>query len=159
MTAERPEPTHIVLAVVRHGDRICVAQRSQRVATSRGLWSVVTGYLEPGVEPQDQAWSELSEELGLPRSVLVLRRRLPGVPLTSPGSGKAFVVHPFLFDSTSREVVLNWENDAVQWVDPDWLDQAWCVPWQAALVRALLADGGQDAAPPQSAGPLGLAPA
>lgn len=126
--------------MVRHGDRICVAQRSHAVATSRGLWSVVTGYLEDGTDPDDQAWTELGEELGLARSQLTLRRRLPAVPLTSAASGKAFLVHSFLFDATSTDVVLNWENDAAQWVDPGWLDQACCVSWQAQLVRALVAD-------------------
>ena len=111
------------------------------MATSRGLWSVVTGYLEAGVDPEDQAWTELAEELGLRPPELVLRRKLASVPLTSPSSGKAFTVYPFLFDCPSSGVVLNWEHDAVQWVDPGWLGQPGCVPWQAALVRALLADG------------------
>jgi 8-oxo-dGTP pyrophosphatase MutT (NUDIX family) len=137
----RPEPTQIVLAVVRCGDRICVAKRSHFVATSRGLWSVVTGYLETGTHPEQQAWTELSEELGLDLPDLILRRRLPPVPLTSPARGKAFLVYPFLFDSRSSKVVLNWEHDAVQWVDPTWLDQPGCVSWQPPLVRALLADG------------------
>jgi 8-oxo-dGTP pyrophosphatase MutT (NUDIX family) len=135
-----PEPTQIVLVVVRCGDRICVAQRSQSVATSRGLWSVVTGYLEPDTEPERQAWAEVHEELGLTAPELSLRRRLPAVPVTSPASGKAFLVHPFLFEAPSTSVVLNWEHDAVRWVDSSWLDQPECVPWQAELVRAVLAE-------------------
>jgi 8-oxo-dGTP pyrophosphatase MutT (NUDIX family) len=135
-----PERTQIVLAVVRCGDRICLAQRSQSVATSRGLWSVITGYLEPGTEPEEQAWAEVREELGLTAPELSLRRRRPAVPLTSPASGKAFLVHPFLFDAPSTSVVLNWEHDAVQWVDSSWLDRPECVPWQAELVRAVVAD-------------------
>jgi 8-oxo-dGTP pyrophosphatase MutT (NUDIX family) len=116
-----------------------VARRSQDVATSQGFWSVVTGYLEPGLEPAEQAWTELCEELGLGRPDLRLVRSLPPVPLTSPSSGKRFLVHPFLFERASdREVVLNWEHTAVAWVDPSRLDDADCVPWQRALVRALL---------------------
>ena len=135
-----PERTQIVLAVVRCGDRICVAQRSQSVATSRGLWSVITGYVEPGTEPEEQAWAEVDEELGLTAPELSLRRRLPAMPLTSPASGKAFLVHPFLFEASSTNVVLNWEHDAVHWVDASWLDRPGCVPWQAELVRTVLAD-------------------
>jgi 8-oxo-dGTP diphosphatase len=130
----------VVLAVVRCGAQICVARRSQAVATSRGQWSVVTGYVEPRVEPRTQAWTELAEELGLGPDQLVLRRELAPVSLTSPSSGKAFLVHPLLFDSSSTRVVLNWEHEEVKWVEPDWLDQPGCVPWQAEVVRSLLAE-------------------
>jgi NUDIX domain len=57
--------SEIVLVVLRRGDRICLARRSEQVATSRGLWSVVTGYVEPGVVPLAHARKELVEELGL----------------------------------------------------------------------------------------------
>src|SRR5919202_695990 len=93
----RSDPIQIVVAAVRCGGQICVARRSQSVATSQGQWSVVTGYLEAETDPEQQAWSELKEELGLAPPELILRRRLDPVPLTSPASGKVFLVHPFLF--------------------------------------------------------------
>jgi 8-oxo-dGTP pyrophosphatase MutT (NUDIX family) len=131
--------TEIILAVVQRGDHICVARRSQNVATARGLWSVVTGYLEPGLGPVQQAWTELDEELGLGQPDLRLVRQLSPVPLSSPGSGKAFLVHPFLFEQVSdREVVLNWEHTASAWVDVSRLDQADCVSWQRSIVRGML---------------------
>ena len=131
--------TEIVLVVVQFGDRICLARRSQDVATSQGLWSVVTGYLEPCREPADQAWTELYEELGLGRADLRLVGSLAAVALTSPSSGKHFLVHPFLFERVShRDVVLNWEHTACAWVDVSRLDEADCVPWQRTIVRALL---------------------
>ena len=131
--------TEIVLAVVRCGAQICVARRSQAVATGRGLWSVVTGYIEPGIEPEQQAWTELLEELALCPPAVRLIRRLDAVPLESPSSGKQFLVHPFLFEcEPSPEVRINWEHDDLQWVDPSRLEAPDCVSWQWALVRALL---------------------
>jgi 8-oxo-dGTP pyrophosphatase MutT (NUDIX family) len=131
--------TEIVLAVVRRGQRICIARRSQLVATSRGKWSVVTGYLEPATDPLAQAWTELHEELGLCSPELKLVCGLDAVPLSSPLSGKAFLVYPFLFDcEPAAKVVLNWENDNVEWVEPSRLASPDCVPWQLALVEALL---------------------
>jgi 8-oxo-dGTP pyrophosphatase MutT (NUDIX family) len=132
-------PTEIVLAVVRRGGRICLARRSQQVATSRGLWSVITGYLEPATDPLSQAWTELSEELGLVAPDLTFVRRIEPVPLSSALSGKAFLVYPFLFDcKPAAQVVLNWENDDVEWVEPVRLASSDCVPWQQQLVDALL---------------------
>jgi 8-oxo-dGTP pyrophosphatase MutT (NUDIX family) len=130
----------LVLAVVRCGGQICIARRSQLVATSRGLWSVVTGYLEPATDPLTQAWSELQEELGLGTPSIHLVRHIDAVPLTSPESGKMFLVYPFLFECEHADpLVLNWENDDAQWADPSRLEAADCVGWQLPLVRALLA--------------------
>ena len=133
--------TSIVLAVVRCGAQICLARRSHSVATSRGLWSAVTGYLEPATDPLTQAWTELWEELGLRAPGINLVRSLPPVPLTSPGSAKDFLVYPFLFETDRpRRPVLNWEHDDVQWAAPSRLKLPDCVDWQLPLVRALLAD-------------------
>jgi 8-oxo-dGTP pyrophosphatase MutT (NUDIX family) len=129
----------IVLAAVRRNGRICLARRSQHVATSRGLWSVVTGYVEPGVDPLAQAWDELVEELGLKSPDVELLARLEPLPLTSPASGKRFLVYPFLFEAASEcQVVLNWEHSDQDWVEPERLAQPDCVAWQRDIVLALL---------------------
>ncbi len=135
--------TEIVLAALRCGTQICLARRSQLVGTSRGLWSVVTGYLEPGGDPLRQAYTELEEELGLRPAVVHFVARLEPVPLTSPSSAKEFLVHPFLFEcDRSEKLVLNWENDEVQWAEPSRLELADSVRWQLPLVQALLSNPG-----------------
>lgn len=129
----------IVLAVVRRNGLICMARRSDQVATGRGLWSVVTGYLEPGATPLEQVWQELQEELGLALPHIELVRTLPPVALTSTASGKQFLVHPFLFEGGEVcEVVLNWEHTDLAWVAPERLAQDDCVAWQQQIVTALL---------------------
>jgi 8-oxo-dGTP pyrophosphatase MutT (NUDIX family) len=131
--------TEIVLVVLRCSNRICLARRSDQVATSRGLWSVVTGYVEPGVEPLAQAWQELEEELGLHSADLRLARSLAPVPLTSTASGKRFHVYPFLFEGAPAcEIVLNWEHTEYAWVEPARLAESDCVAWQRDIVATLL---------------------
>jgi 8-oxo-dGTP pyrophosphatase MutT (NUDIX family) len=130
----------IVLVVVRRNGRICVARRSNRVATSRGLWSVVTGCVEPGIDPLDQARRELEEELGLCSPDVALVRRLEPLLLTSLVSGKHFRVHPFLFESGPYcQIVLNWEHTELAWAEPARLAESDCVAWQHDVVQALLA--------------------
>lgn len=86
-----------------------------------------------------QAYTELQEELGLHPPLVKLIGRLEAVPLSSPSSAKEFLVHPFLFEcDSSQELVLNWENDEVQWADPSRLEMPDSVRWQVPLVRALL---------------------
>ena len=134
-------PIEVVLAAVRCADQLCLVRRSAAVRTSIGRWGVVTGYLEADADPLNQAWTELAEELGLAPPTLSLVRALPPVSLTSGASGKAFLVYPFLFESLSTEVTLNWEHDAVTWAEPSRLREADCVGWQEPLVRSLLAAG------------------
>jgi 8-oxo-dGTP pyrophosphatase MutT (NUDIX family) len=135
--------TEVVLAVVQRNGRICLVRRSDRVATSRGMWSVVTGYVEPGVDPLTQACQELDEELGLRSPDVRLVHSLPPVPLTSAASGKQFLVHPFLFESGDAwEAVLNWEHTAQAWVEPTRLGDPDCVSWQRDIVLALLEQPG-----------------
>ena len=135
--------TEIVLAVVQRDGRICIARRSDQVRTSPGLWSVVTGYVEPGVRPAEQAWTEVEEELGLRPPDVWLVRSGPARALTSPGSGKRFRVYPFLFDSATKcEVTLNWEHSEVTWVDSSRLSDPDCVAWQRDIVQSLLAPTG-----------------
>lgn len=111
------------------------------MGTSQGLWSVVTGYLEAGVDPLTQAYTELEEELGLRHPALHLVTRLEPQPLSSPSSAKKFLVHPFLFECDSAEkLVLNWEHDEVQWTEPSRLASADSVRWQLPLVQALLSN-------------------
>src|ERR1051326_3911877 len=101
--------------------RACVSiwRARSRVGTARGLWSVVTGYLEPGIDPLTQAWTELREELGLEPPTVHLVCQLEPTSLSSPSSGKEFTVHPFLFEADlAQDVVLNWEHDEMQWADP-----------------------------------------
>jgi 8-oxo-dGTP pyrophosphatase MutT (NUDIX family) len=125
---------------VQRGAHICLARRTELVGTSQGLWSVVMGYVEPGVEPVEQAWTEIREELGLQPPHLWLVRGGSSVALTSPASGKQFLVHPFLFESTDEsQVTLNWEHSEVAWVELSRLGDTDCVPWQRDVVAALLA--------------------
>jgi ribose 1,5-bisphosphate isomerase len=131
--------TEVVLAVVQRNGLICLVRRSDRVATSRGMWSVVTGYVEPGVDALTQACQELDEELGLRSPSARLVRGIPPVPLTSAASGKQFLVHPFLFEGGDAwEAVLNWEHTELAWVEPTRLADPDCVSWQRAIVLALL---------------------
>ena len=137
----------IVMAVLRCGEKICLARRSQSVGTSRGLWSVVTSYLEPETDPIAQAWIELQEELGLRPPTVRAVGRLDPIPLSSPSSDKQFLVHPFLFECDASEpLVLNWENDEVKWSDPSALEGPDCVAWQLIVVRALLDRASQERA-------------
>ena len=119
----------VVACFLRHGDKICLLKRSQSVGSSPGRGHCVTGFLEPGVLPLEQAITEIAEETGLVGDHV----RLVGAPeplrYERPSQGWVWVIHPFLFDVASPDLRLDWEHDEYRWIDPAELDVIDCVPW------------------------------
>ncbi len=143
------EPTHVVTAFLLRRDRgkdeILLVRRSQRVRTYRGAWAGVSGYLEPGVTPLEQAYTELREEVALPADAVRLLRE--GEPLAVHDAAQAlsWVVHPFLFALAEPERIrTDWEATEHRWAPPAELAQAPTVPMLAeALARVYPEQGAQ----------------
>src|SRR5207248_9060697 len=72
-------PTHVVTSFLMRSDtgepRILIVQRSQRVGSYHGQWAGISGFVEPGVTPDEQAFTEMSEETGLQRDHVRMLRR------------------------------------------------------------------------------------
>lgn len=119
----------VVACFLRYEDKICLLKRSVAVGSSPGRWHCVTGFLEPGVLPLEQAMTEIAEETGLMEGTV----RLVGAPeplrIERPAQGWVWVVYPFLFEAGSPELQLDWEHDEYRWIDPSELATSDCVPW------------------------------
>jgi 8-oxo-dGTP pyrophosphatase MutT (NUDIX family) len=123
MASPDEAPTEVVtcflLRKAPEGDLVLLVRRSQRVRTYQGAWAGISGYLEPGVTPLEQAYTELSEEAGLERTDMDLLRT--GAPLTFHDAqvGQSWTVHPFLFALLSTDRVrTDWEATEHRWVRP-----------------------------------------
>jgi 8-oxo-dGTP pyrophosphatase MutT (NUDIX family) len=131
----------VIACFLQHGGKICLLKRSQAVGSSPGRWHCVTGFLEPGVQPLDQAITEIAEETGLIGDAV----RLVGAPeplrYERPSQGWVWIVHPFLFETASPSLQLDWEHDEYRWIDPAELDASDCVPWIRDVWLALVALG------------------
>jgi len=135
-TVELPgvRATPVVSAVLRNRGRILIVRRSQKVGSFRGRWSAISGHLEGREDPKARAMREVREETGL--RGLSLRAR--GSPVLARGDSTMYVVHPFLFDVTSRRVRLDWENVEHRWVHPKELDRFQTVPRLKDVVATVL---------------------
>lgn len=115
---------------VDHGhDEVLLAQRSQRVRTYRGAWAGISGYVEPGVTPLEQAYTELQEEAGLGRDDVELL--LTGEPIAFRDDmlGQSWVVHPFLFRLLHPEQLRSdWEATQFKWYEPPLVETLATVP-------------------------------
>ena len=56
---------HVVTAFLALGEQILLLRRSDRVSTYKGRWAGVSGTVEAGLTPIEQAIQEIEEETGL----------------------------------------------------------------------------------------------
>ncbi|MGO8951518.1 MAG: NUDIX domain-containing protein [Ktedonobacterales bacterium] len=111
------------------GDEILLVRRSERVRTYQGSWAGISGYLEAGVTPLEQAYTELREELGLDRTTLHLNRAGPPLPVEDETQNLRWLVFPFLFTLNDPQVLtLDWEALEMRWVSPSDLATYTTVP-------------------------------
>jgi 8-oxo-dGTP diphosphatase len=137
--SDADQATHVVTNFVLRRDRghdeLLLVQRSGRVRTYQGAWAGISGYVEPGVTPLQQAYTELSEEARLSQQDLRLLRTGEPLAFRDESIQQSWVVHPFLFEIEQPERVrTDWEATSMQWVTPKQLRQLPTVPM---LVEAL----------------------
>jgi len=119
----------VIACFLRHDGKICLLKRSQAVGSSPGSWHVVTGFLESGVLPLDQAILEIAEETGLVGDTVQLIEAPEPLRYERPSQGWVWIVYPFLFEAASASLQLDWEHDEYRWIDPAELADCDCVPW------------------------------
>jgi len=135
------QPTHVVTCFLLRRDRgkdeLLLVRRSQKVRTYRGAWAGVSGYLEPGVTPLQQAYTEIREEVALPFDAVQLLREGEPLAVSDAARSLSWVVHPFLFALPQPDrIQTDWEATEHQWVTPAELAQLQTVPMLAdALAR------------------------
>jgi 8-oxo-dGTP diphosphatase len=130
---QAPRPTHVVTCFLMREDlaepRLLIVQRSQRVGTYNADWAGVSGFVEPDVTPEEQAYTEIREETGLQRDQVHLLRRGEVVEHADPAVGRHWFIHPFLFDVLAPESIqTDWEATAMRWIAPTELANYATVP-------------------------------
>ncbi|MBI3978774.1 MAG: NUDIX domain-containing protein [Chloroflexi bacterium] len=140
--AEEPELREIVTCFLRHGRQICLFKRSQLVGSSRGKWHGVSGHLPAGVPPLTQALQEIGEETGLNSPQVRLVRA--GAPVEVPDTiyRRVWRIYPFLFETTTTEVRLDWEHETYCWIDPTELGRFDTVRGLVDLYHGLIGEQG-----------------
>lgn len=124
------ERRHVVTAfLIRrdHVPRVLILRRSGKVGTYQGRWAGVSGYLEPGADPLQQALREIAEEVGLDASRAKLLGQ--GKPLPVDDGTHLWLVHPFVFEVPEDfEPSLDWEHTETRWIGPEELNHYDTVP-------------------------------
>ena len=120
---------HVVTCFLEHEGKIMILRRSQRVGTYRGKWAGVSGYIEEGKKPVEQAWVEIKEETVLDSGDVELVGE--GLPLEVVDAelGRKWIVHPFRFRVLKPEKIrIDWEHTEAKWIAPEDIDKHETVP-------------------------------
>lgn len=112
--------THVVTCFLEHRGKILLLKRSSRVGSYQQKWAGISGYLEDGVGPREQALIEIGEETALQESQLVLIREGQPLPVLDAGLNRTWMVHPFRFQvKDPGGLHIDWEHSEYKWISPD----------------------------------------
>jgi 8-oxo-dGTP pyrophosphatase MutT (NUDIX family) len=122
----------IIAAILVKDAEICLLRRSPRVRFDRGLWHCITGYMDDGRTPLEQALVEVNEEAGFDRS---------DVHVTYQGelAQAGWLIHVIVMrvSAGAHAIRLNWENDAYRWTPIKDAVTARSVPWLGAVLDSV----------------------
>jgi translation initiation factor 2B subunit (eIF-2B alpha/beta/delta family) len=128
--------TPVITAFVERKGRVLLLRRSERVSTYRGMWAVVSGYLER--VPLEQAFVELREEVGLGPDDVQLRSIGAPVEVDDEEEDRHWLVYPFLFTAKAgRMVHPDWESAECHWTERRLLDEYETVPGLKRVLSAV----------------------
>jgi 8-oxo-dGTP diphosphatase len=129
--AVRPTPvvTGFLLRLDGPEPRLCLVRRSQRVGSYNARWAGISGFLEEGVTPEEQMYTEIREETGLQKEQVRLLKRGKVVEHVDEKLGRCWQVHPFLVEVLAPQAMtLDWEAEEMRWIAPDELSSYETVP-------------------------------
>ena len=131
LTARGPtmDERHVVTCFLEHGGKIMLLRRSERVGTYRGKWAGVSGYIETGSTPSQQAWTEIKEEASLDMDDVELVQE--GLPLEVVDTElvRKWIVHPFRFQVLKPDKIrIDREHTEAKWIAPEDIGQFETVP-------------------------------
>jgi 8-oxo-dGTP pyrophosphatase MutT (NUDIX family) len=113
------EEKHVVTCFLEHDKKIPLFRRSERVGTYRGRWAGISGYLEKGQIPYEQALKEIREETGLSEEDVRLLKEGEPLEAIDEEMGRKWIVHPYRFQVIKPEkIAIDWEHSELRWIAP-----------------------------------------
>ncbi|MBT8447369.1 MAG: NUDIX domain-containing protein [Gammaproteobacteria bacterium] len=124
----------VVAALITCRGKLALFQRSHAVTGDCGKWHCITGFLDHPDGAAEQVLNEIREEASLAPEQLELRSHK--VLIERDGAGNEWRIHAYHFESDTKSIQLNWENDQADWVLLRELQRFATVSWLGLLIGA-----------------------
>ncbi|HLH73497.1 MAG TPA: NUDIX pyrophosphatase [Chloroflexota bacterium] len=109
----------VVTSFLEYDRKILILRRSDRVGSYQGRWAGVSGSIDPGHTPEEQARLEIREETALTDDDVVLLASGEPLAVDDPTNDYHWLVHPFRFRVLHPErIQTDWEHVEHRWIDP-----------------------------------------
>ena len=119
--------------------RLLLVRRSQRVGSYNERWAGISGFVEPGVTPDEQAFTEIREETSLQREQVRMLRRGAVVEYVDASLGRHWLIHPYLFETLAPNAIqTDWEATEMRWITPSEMANYETVPKLAEAYESAL---------------------
>ena len=123
------EEKHVVTCFMEHGEKVLLLRRSQLVGSYRGRWAGISGYLEEGNTPYQQALQEINEEMGLDKGDIELAKEGKPLEVVDEKMERKWVVHPYRFRvMRPQKIEIDWEHTEMRWIAPGDIGEYETVP-------------------------------
>lgn len=122
--------TDVVTCFLMYKKKILLLKRSNDVKTYKGHWAGISGYIEKNEKPFETAVKEIVEETGLKITDFKLVKRGEPIKFKDNYKGKFFywVIHPFIFSTTKKNIEIDWEHIDYKWILPEEITNFQTVP-------------------------------
>jgi len=118
----------VVTIFVRCKCEILLLKRSEKVATYRGKWNVVAGYLDELRPVREKVLEELREEIGVSERDITSIRFGEPFEILDKSINKTWFVHPVLIELKEKTCKPDWEHTEYRWIRPEELKDFDTVP-------------------------------
>lgn len=106
----------VINCVLKHGNKILIVRRSQKMHLYPGYWNGIGGFLDDQKTLEGKVKEELREELGIQEKDILSIARGTTFEVDEPKYKKVWIVHPVLVRVKSNKVKLNWEASGYRWI-------------------------------------------
>jgi 8-oxo-dGTP pyrophosphatase MutT (NUDIX family) len=130
--------SRVITCFLKYGERILILKRSSEVNSYQGKWGGVSGYVEEGRTPEETGIMEIEEETGIKKDGVVLLRKGKNFKFVDKDVGRAWAVHPYLYETKTDNIRLNWEHEKYKWIRPPELANYDTVPELERSLRNVL---------------------
>jgi 8-oxo-dGTP pyrophosphatase MutT (NUDIX family) len=110
---------NVVTSFLEHGDKILILRRSDKVRTMKHKWAGISGYIESNETALERAIKEIKEEVGLSKEDLILAKEAEPLEVKDIEHDILWLVHPYRFKTSNKNIRLDWEHDQYDWIDPE----------------------------------------